>query len=242
MSGSAVYHFTSTIHLPWILDAGELQPGVTGMFFEDATPLRYLWGTVNPEGDYTARPLRQIHQDGLEEEWQAGVFHLIRFTLPANAFLSFNEMIREFSDWSPAHAAALVEYDRQVYGETGHDMWRCRHDPLRLADVLKAETTSFADAETERWHPLDIRQPERLLVRSRKPNRLGVRIGRRRFHSDRFARERLGTYDCAPWPEAAVSRAKRLQAKYEAARDARRDADMFARWDAEAEYVPEEKY
>ena len=41
-----------------------------------------------------------------------------------------------------------------------------------------------------------------------------------------------------PWPEAAVTRAKRLQAAYEA----RMDAAMIARWDAEEEYVEEEEY
>jgi hypothetical protein len=236
-SSDVVYHYTDTVYLPWILANGELQPSVTDLF-PDVTPLRYLWGTTNPLGDYTTRPLRQIHQGGLEEEWQAGVFDLVRFTLPANAFLSFSEIL-QFSDWTPEQAAALVEYDRRAYGETGHDMWRCRQDPLRLADVLKVETTSFGDAETERWRPLDIRRPERLLIRSRKPNRLGVRIGRRRFHSNRFERpDRWGSHYCVPWPEAAVTRAKRLQAAYEA----RMDAAMIARWDAEEEYVEEEEY
>jgi hypothetical protein len=212
-----VFHYTDSLHLPWILASGELRPSVTTFGYEDNAPLRYVWGTTNPEGDLTAGPLRRIHQGGLEEEWQAGAFLLVRFTLEANAFLSFAETIRELSDWTPEQAAALIDYDRRVFGETGHDLWRCRHDPVRLRDVLKVETTSYAqvgaylfDGASSQWQPLDISRPERLLIHSRKPNRLGVRIGGRRFHSVRFEySDRRGSYYCVPWPEPAVTKAKR---------------------------------
>lgn len=68
------------------------------------------------------------------------------------------------------------------------DWWRCRWDPLRLADVLKVEVCGFEDHESEAWWPLDI--TDRKLLPTRKPNRLGVRIGRRRFYSDQFPTEK----------------------------------------------------
>ena len=65
-----------------------------------------------------------IHH-GREADWQAGVFQLVRFTLPADAFMSWNEIVRE-SDWTPAEVAELVEYDQREFDEYGHDLWRCR--------------------------------------------------------------------------------------------------------------------
>lgn len=252
MSGPIVFHFTDSLRLPWILAAGELRPSVTTFGGEYSAPLRYVWGTTNPEGDLTAGPLRRIHKEhGWEDEWQAGAFLLVRFTLPANAFLSFSEMIREFSDWTPEQAVALIEYDRRVFGETGHDKWRCRHDPLRLRDVLKVETTSYAqvgaylfEGARSEWQPLDISRPERLLIRSRKANRLGVRIGGRRFHSDRFEyADRRGSYYCEPWPEPAVTKAKRaaeVLARRVAKYEARRDLAMQRRREWIEEYEEEE--
>lgn len=199
-----VFHFTDTIHLPWILASGELRPNRETL--PGVGHLRYLWGTTNPEGDYTSAPQRAIHH-GREADWQAGIFQLVRFTLPADAFMTWNEIVRE-SDWTPAGVAELVEYDQREFDEYGHDLWRCRWDPMRLANALKVEVTGFKDHETERWWPLDLSDPK-LRLPSRKANRLGVRIGRRRFYSDRHPTEIPDRFSYVPWPDPDKSPAKR---------------------------------
>ena len=215
MSAPLVFHFTHTAHLPWIIASGELRPNRNDL--PGVGPVRYLWGTTNPEGDFTAGPHRLIH-GGRNEEWQAGVFLMVRFTLPADAFMSWNEIVRE-SDWTPEEVAELVERDHREYGEFGQDLWRCRWDPLRLADVLKVEVCGFEDHESEAWWPLDITD-RKLLLPSRKPNRLGVRIGRRRFYSDQFPTEIPGRASYMPWPDPDKTPAKRAAASYERRIDA----------------------
>jgi hypothetical protein len=47
-----VYHFTSTAHLPWIIDAGELRAGANKVGrFPDPD---FLWATTCEAGDDTA--------------------------------------------------------------------------------------------------------------------------------------------------------------------------------------------
>jgi hypothetical protein len=160
---------------------------------------RFLWGTTNPLGDYTSGPQTRLH-GSMEREWQAGVFHLVRFTLAADEFSTWSEIVHA-SNWTPEEVAMLIESDQRLYGEYGHKRWRLRQDPVPLSRVLKVETTSFADAETERWWPLEIRTRRNdrygsVLLRPNDPRRKGVRIGGRRFYSVPF-RHDLQFYE--PW-------------------------------------------
>ena len=173
-----VFHFTDTINLPWILASGELRP----CWIVDAGigRNRFLWGTTNPLGDYTSGAQSRIH-GSMEREWQAGVFHLVRFTLAADEFFTWSEIVRA-SNWTPEEVATLIESDHRLYGEYGHKRWRLRQDPVPLSRVLKVETTSYDDAETERWWPLNI-GARGVLLRPKDPKRKGVRVGSRRFYS-----------------------------------------------------------
>lgn len=177
-----VYHFTDMISLPWILASGELRSSWINNAGIGMT--RFLWGTTNPLGDYTAAPFMRIHGGGLaEREYRRGAFHLVRFTLAPDEFSTWDEIVRA-SNWTPEEVAALLKDDQRRYGEFGHTRWRLRHDPIPLHRVLKVETTSYDDAETPCWWPLDIR-PRRggVLLRPNDPKRKGVRIGGRRFYS-----------------------------------------------------------
>jgi hypothetical protein len=58
---------------------------------------RFLWATTNPRGDYTADPLIRLH-DSVEREWQAGVFHLVTFTMVPEDFLTWSAVVKA-SDW-----------------------------------------------------------------------------------------------------------------------------------------------
>ena len=176
-----VYHFTDTINLPWILASGELRP----CWITDAGigQTRFLWGTTNPLGSYGTGPQIRIH-GRMEREWRAGEFHLVRLMLAADEFFTWSEIVRA-SNWTREEVAELIESDQRLYGENDHKHWRLRHDPIPLSRVLKVETTSHDDAETERWWPLDIRPRRKggVLLRPNDPKRKGVRLGDRRFYS-----------------------------------------------------------
>jgi hypothetical protein len=175
-----VYHFASSSSLPWILDNGALTPTMCVDIGIGRT--HFLWGTTDPTGDLTAAPFRHLHGDH-DNDWYAGEFQIVRFALPANAFLSWFE-VQQFENWKSDEIAALMAADHRQFGDVDHDAWQLRRDPLPLADVIKVETTSYTDRETEIWWPLDIRDPTILLPHHRS-DVLGVRIGRRQFFSVR---------------------------------------------------------
>jgi hypothetical protein len=229
-----VYHISDTIHLPWIIASGELRPGIikdVGIGLS-----RFLWGTTNPRGDLTSRPQRRINwpekfggdYDPLlihanQYAWQAGVFHMVRFTLVAEDFMSLDETVRSgVANWTPEEVAEMIELDQRLYGEFSHKRWRLRHDPLPLSRVLKVETTSYDDRETERWHPFDI-GAKGVLLRPRDPRRKGVRIAGRAFYS-----VPVGPPDYMNF-QAWVPPAKRAAARAAAALERRQDADFCRR-------------
>jgi hypothetical protein len=217
--GAPVFHFTDTINLPWILASGELRPTWNSDTAIGRT--HFLWGTTNPDGDLTSGPQIQIH-GSTEREWRAGAFHLVRFTLAAYEFSTWNEIVQA-SNWTPEEVAALIEDDKRRYGRSGHKRWRLRHDPIPLSRVLKVETTSFEDAETEKWWPLEIRPRRRgVLLRPNDPKRKGVKIGHRRFYSVPVNQE----HHCyEPWLPPGERRSRYLYETYE---DALADARYAA--------------
>jgi hypothetical protein len=144
-----VYHVSSTLQLPWIVESGELRPYPN----EDVGigHTTFLWATTKRAGigDQTSYGARLTRTK--EAAWQEDLFRLVRFTLPAEGFLTWNETVRE-EGWTDAAVAELVASDREDCGEDGQDQWRCRAAPLRLAAVLKVEARTYAG----RWRPLDL--------------------------------------------------------------------------------------
>ncbi len=196
-----VYHFTDTVHLPWIIASGELRPSRRMLTMGQT---QFIWGTTCEEGDFTAQPfrsaIRPVEAQTLlelsgETAWRAGDLQLVRFTLNAADFLTWGEVVR-MSDWEPAEVAAHIEGTERIFGEYDHDRWRLRYDPLPLSRVIRVETTSFADAETECWHLLDI-AARGVLLRPNDPKRKGVKIGRRQLYSTPVGR--LGELFFLPW-------------------------------------------
>jgi hypothetical protein len=228
MMSDVVYHFSSTWKLPWILADGALQPTMCVDVGIGRT--HFLWGTTDPTGDLTAAPFRVILRD--PAAWRNGEFLLVRFTLPANAFLSWQET-QQFEAWEPDEIAALIESDRLEYGDIDHTTWRLRRDPLSLRDVIKAETTGYDDHETETWHPFDFRKA--VLFKDgygSKRDLLGVRIGRRNFMSRRTSTSIPGLDFTNTWTDDDM---------YEEMYDLRRlqeEADLDAEYedDDDAEY------
>lgn len=235
MSG-VVYHFSDTVHLAWIVARGELQPSII-----KHTPLGFnthLWATINPEGDRTALPLREIHGGDGGRDWRDGKFWLLRFTLPADRFLSLNET-QQFENWDLPDVDKLLDFDRREYDVVGEYTWRLRRDPLQLRDVIKIEATSYDSHETERWWPLDLADLK--VLRTSDPDRLGIRVGRRkRFYSERIKDDDYhpGAVRYVPWVAPTAEQIKEYIQDLEIiARMEQEESDFDAEYDEDdAEY------
>jgi hypothetical protein len=178
--GELVYHVTTTLQLPWIIESGELRPYPNKLI--GIGHITALWGTTKQAGDKTA--LAALMAKRRQAGWRENLFQLVRFTLPGERFFTWNEVV-SMSDWTAEQVAALVESDRKRFGEDGQAQWRLRRDPLRLADVVKVE----AKAHGRAWKPIDL-DPGRI-VRTGDPDHLGYRLGARKtFYG---VRELLGT-------------------------------------------------
>jgi len=125
-----VFHFSDTLRLPWIVADGELRPSFNSYWGDK----RYLWATLNPDGDQTARPLR----NKCNEDYEHGKVLIIRFTCPATGFISWRRLARNLS-WTAEQIAELETSDRRDFGEHGFARWRCRRTALPLSSILKVE-------------------------------------------------------------------------------------------------------
>jgi hypothetical protein len=169
---SVVYHFTTTLQLPWIVESGELRPYPKDLVVGVCS---YLWATVATTpgvGDRTARAA--LLSVSLKKAWREDQFRLVRFTLPAKSFLTWREVVRR-EGWTPEQLAAQTAADCKHYGcEPGYqEQWRCRAVPLPLRDVIKVETLRHAG----RWRRIAL-DPGRF-VRTVDPNCMGSRHGRK---------------------------------------------------------------
>jgi hypothetical protein len=229
---SVVYHVTSTLALPWIIESGALLPFPN--LLRGIGMCTYLWGTVNRRGDKTS--LAAIMAAKQKKAWppQSDRSRLVRFTLPADAFLTWNEVVRA-SDWTPEQVAELVEQDRVDYGETGQAQWRCCQDPLRLTDVLKTEVRTPAG----RWSRI-VLDPARLVRTPHHRCCLGYRIGREVFYG---VRTQIGSalglpfYDFRPlsWMDVLLMQPPRQEedaAVVISDEDRMADQLLVARWEA----------
>lgn len=166
-----IFHVTNTLHLPWLVESGELRPHTNEL--AGIGRVTFLWATSNPHGDRTAGAM--ISADYHQAGWHEDLFRLVRLTLPGDAFLPWCQIV-EMSNWTPAEVAKLVALDHRKFGEYGHEHWRCRHDPLPLDRVLKAECRAYGG----RWRPIDL-DPARV-VHTANDDCKGYRINRRVIH------------------------------------------------------------
>jgi hypothetical protein len=138
-----VYHFTDTTRLPWIIEAGELRPGLNRI---GGYPVDFLWATTNGTGDRTSSSAGRAARRAYRE----GVLQVIRFTLPAREFAGWPETVAKFPAWTPEQVARLENAAANV-GERGVENWRCRTNPLPLACACMVEAKSYASG---RWTPI----------------------------------------------------------------------------------------
>ena len=192
-----VYHFSSSMCLPWIIEAGELRPhrehdvgiGIT----------KHLWCTSDPQGDLTASPFRRIHSPpfGDERVWRSGRFFLVRFTLSPRDVMTWEE-VKQKSKWTSAQVAELMEDDRKRFGVVGHDdKWFLRRKPLPLSRVLRTEITSYL---TQRWSPIELSPA--MVVNTDDPTIKGIRIGNSIYYAKRSYAAKRSRLRYEIWPPA----------------------------------------
>jgi hypothetical protein len=235
-TGAPVYHFTTTLQLPWIAASGELQPSPS--IDVGIGPTNLLWATAKRAGDKTSWAAWTAKQR--EAVWRADLFRLVRFTLPAKRFLTWGETVRQ-QGWTAHAVVRLMADDRWRNGEDGHAQWHCRADPLPLSDVLECEARSYAG----RWRPIEL-DPGRV-VQTGDPGHLGYRLGRRKtlfairelitiFRGDQIYGFRPAHLDRDEWAggaSAAQLEAEEVHLDEEDPDEKLWDAALAARWEAE---------
>ena len=135
-TASCVYHFTDSLHLPWIVESGELRPYINRL--KGIGNIQYLWGTTNPLGDKTAQALMRQNINDNDEDYQFCSVQTIRFTLPPAGFVPWRDIKRR-SPWTKQQIEELEADDRERFGEYGQAKWRCRRKALPIKSALKIE-------------------------------------------------------------------------------------------------------
>lgn len=153
MAQEFVYHYAHTANLPWILECGELRPGPNTI---GGYPLDFLWATTDPRGSRSSSALANKNRDA----WRRGSTRVVRFTLPAEAFTTWPEIVKRYPQWTPDHIDRLVS-SAQRLGDTDVGAWRCRAEPLRLERDVQIHTRAYVGG----WRPLEERAP--VLVQGR---------------------------------------------------------------------------
>jgi hypothetical protein len=133
-----VYHFTCTARLPWIVAAGELQPGRNQI---GGYPVDFLWATTNLQGDRTASAM---------SGYRAGMTALVRLTLHAEDFELWPAILKRFPQWTPEHIRRLEAAARRR-GETNFGYWHARPEALPLSRVISVEAKTY----TGKWQTID---------------------------------------------------------------------------------------
>jgi hypothetical protein len=100
-----VYHHTTTRHLPWIVQDGELRPRDDDMWFGR----NFVWASTVPGGDPTAACRRG---EGLGPHRDLGCIKLIRFTFRASDFTPWAEIKRKYMR-TKKHRAFAAEWQRR---------------------------------------------------------------------------------------------------------------------------------
>ncbi len=140
---AAVYHYTDTVRLPWILQAAELQPGRNVLKSRPAPDL--LWATAMPIPDKTAAGYSNESLTALRR----GDTRTVRFTLRADDFAVWPQVVAGCPAWTPAMIEAL---EKSAGFRSTPRAWRGRIYPLPRSAWLSVETRSIADPT---WVPLD---------------------------------------------------------------------------------------
>lgn len=133
----ALYHYTDTARLPWILRSGELRGAKVPV--ADLPPQDFLWATSSDKGDKSASAM---------QAYRSGLTRLVRFTLHRADFEPWRDIVKRFPDWTPKH----VEMSEKS-AKSDPTAWWCRSEPPPRSRWLAIDTRSYAD---NLWRPLDL--------------------------------------------------------------------------------------
>lgn len=169
--GMPIYHFTSTAHLPWIIESGELRAGRNKIGgFPDPD---FVWATSNELGDRTSTGMAS-------PAYRTGATWAVRMTLDPVGFAHWSLVPILFPQWTADHVARL---DQAARGSDPRDWW-CTPGPVPLASVVAIEARSY---QNNTWKPVE---PAVTSIWSGGTKWLGIQIGDRTF----FSAKRIGPH------------------------------------------------
>ncbi len=143
-----VYHHTSTRHLPFIVEDGELRP--SGCGYDQWFGKTFIWGSTVPNGD----PSAAIHRPERGPHRALDYVLMVRFVFPASCFTPWEEIKRRYAKTKKQKAA--LEVWRIADEEIGVDTttWWLRLEPLPIAEALRVEVKRYG--RRERWRAIDL--------------------------------------------------------------------------------------
>ena len=127
-----LYHYTDSARLPWILEAGELQPGrnkIGGFPNPD-----FIWATTSPHGDRTA--------SGASAGYRSGDVFLVRLALSTEDFFPWAEVAERYPQWTSVHRKRL---ELAAGGKSDPSNWWCREQPLRLEAIKDIQFRTYSN-------------------------------------------------------------------------------------------------
>ncbi|MFG1276580.1 hypothetical protein [Xanthobacter autotrophicus] len=135
-----LYHFTTSAHLPWIIESGELRPGSNRIGgFPDPD---FIWATSDSRGDRTSSAMGgPLYRTG--RAWA------VRLTLDPADFFRWSEASALFAQWTKEHIS-LLEWAAQ--GKSDPRNWWCRATPLPVSAIRSIEAKPYQGST---WRPVE---------------------------------------------------------------------------------------
>ncbi len=163
-----VYHYSDTVRLPWILDAGKLRPTDNPM--NGYPNPDFLWASTRENGCPSAAFANR------KELYKDGIINVVRFTLAAVDFKEWPDLAIDHPDWTAMHISVLNKSGIEM----GDDprTWRCRIGPLDRSRWIAVHLRSYRNP---RW----IELPAKTVTR-KDGNITKVEIGSNSFASRQF--------------------------------------------------------
>jgi len=204
-----VYHFTTSAHLPRILQSGELRAmAVTPELVAHQATLRpfgapnyapaveLLSVTTNPQrertatSEYGAMDSNGEPSGGEADFLDGGDLAIVRFTLEADDFAPWKEVSE-----ANGHSAEWIRIMEKTARARGSDprLWSARAEPLPISRVVAIHTQDIFNGRDE-WRPLD-KDTVNYYSFDDKPEVMGIDIGRVCFWSKQKTVHGIAAYE-----------------------------------------------
>ncbi|UOK70431.1 hypothetical protein [Ancylobacter polymorphus] len=121
-----VYHFTTSVHLPWILATGELRPGRGASFIQGLPDPDFLWATTDSRGERTMSLSKEAYRNG--------ELLLIRLELDDGEFWPWGEAQQRHPEWTD-ELVRVLNLSGIIKGADPRK-WMCRVGALPLSNEI----------------------------------------------------------------------------------------------------------